>query len=59
VYFFFGDERNVPATDPQSNFRMATEALLAPLHIAPRQVFAVNTALPPAEAAAAYTQTIR
>ena len=59
VYFFFGDERNVPATDPESNFRMAAQALLAPLHISPRQVFAVNTALPPAEAAAEYTQTIR
>ncbi|MFD2718116.1 6-phosphogluconolactonase [Hymenobacter monticola] len=58
VYFFFGDERNVPATDPQSNFRMATEALLAPLHIAPAQVFAVNTVLPPDEAAAEYTHTI-
>lgn len=59
VYFFFGDERNVPATDPQSNFRMATEALLAPLHIAPAQVFAIHTSLPPAEAAAEYTQTIK
>jgi 6-phosphogluconolactonase len=59
VYFFFGDERNVPATDAQSNFRMATEALLAPLKIMPGQIFAVNTALSPAEAAAEYTQTIK
>ena len=59
VYFFFGDERNVPPTDPNSNFRMATEALLTPLDIAPARVFAVDTSRPPAEAAAAYTQTIR
>ncbi|MBF9219784.1 6-phosphogluconolactonase [Hymenobacter ruricola] len=59
VYFFFGDERNVPATDAESNYRMAKEALLAPLNIAAAQVFAVDTSLPPAEAAAAYTRTIQ
>jgi 6-phosphogluconolactonase len=59
VYFFFGDERNVPATDAESNYRMAKEALLEPLSIAPAQVFAVDTALPPAAAAAAYTRTIQ
>lgn len=31
---FFGDERAVPPDDPTSNFRMAREALLAPLGIA-------------------------
>ncbi|MDQ2792889.1 MAG: 6-phosphogluconolactonase, partial [Bacteroidota bacterium] len=55
VYFFFGDERNVPRTDPQSNYLMATTALLAPLAIADDHVFALNTDLPPPEAAAAYT----
>ncbi|UOQ99040.1 6-phosphogluconolactonase [Hymenobacter sp. 5317J-9] len=59
VFFFFGDERNVPATDAESNYRMANEALLKPLGIAAAQVFAVDTTLPPAEAAAAYTETIR
>ena len=58
VYFFFGDERNVPRTDPQSNFLMAQTALLAPLGIADDHVFALPTELPPAEAAAAYTQKI-
>src|SRR5215468_4297147 len=28
VHIFFGDERCVPPTDPDSNFRMAREALL-------------------------------
>ncbi|MBH8568164.1 6-phosphogluconolactonase [Microvirga sp. STS02] len=58
TYFFFGDERNVPPTDAQSNYLMAKTALLAPLNIADSHVFAVNTLLPPAEAAHAYTQTI-
>ncbi|MBD2767442.1 6-phosphogluconolactonase [Hymenobacter sp. BT664] len=58
VYFFFGDERNVPPTDPESNYGMARAALLAPLHLADTQVFAVDTALPPAEAARAYTRAI-
>ncbi len=33
VEFFWGDERPVPPDDPQSNFRMARESLLAPLEI--------------------------
>ena len=59
VYFFFGDERDVPATDPQSNFLMAKIALLDPLSIPPAHVFGVNTTLPPAEAAQAYTEAIQ
>ena len=58
VYFFFGDERNVPRTDPQSNYLMAQTALLAPLAIAADHVFALQTELAPAEAAAAYTREI-
>ncbi|MGY3090054.1 6-phosphogluconolactonase [Hymenobacter sp. UYAg731] len=58
VFFFFGDERNVPTTDVQSNYLMAKTALLAPLGIADDHVFALHTDLPPAEAAADYTVTI-
>ncbi|HEX8657595.1 MAG TPA: 6-phosphogluconolactonase [Hymenobacter sp.] len=58
VYFFFGDERNVPPTHPDSNYGMAKAALLAPLGIADAQVFAVDTSLAPAEAARVYTRTI-
>ena len=54
VYFFFGDERNVPQTSPDSNYLMAKTALLDPLAIRPAQVFAVDTDLKPAEAAAQY-----
>ena len=58
VYFFFGDERYVPANDAESNAHMAREALLDPLHIPPFQIFEIDTALPPAEAARQYTETI-
>jgi 6-phosphogluconolactonase len=54
VYFFFGDERNVPQTSPDSNYLMAKKALFDPLVIRPGQVFAVETDLDPAEAAAQY-----
>jgi 6-phosphogluconolactonase len=58
VFFFFGDERDVLPTDPESNYLMAKNALLDPLSIAPAQVFAVNTKQPAADAAKAYTATI-
>ncbi|MEP7147581.1 MAG: 6-phosphogluconolactonase [Acidobacteriota bacterium] len=34
VFFFFGDERNVPADSPESNYRMANDTLFSalPLH---------------------------
>ena len=54
VYFFFGDERNVPQTSPDSNYLMAKKALLDPLGIRANQVFAVDTEEEPAEAAAQY-----
>jgi 6-phosphogluconolactonase len=57
--FFFGDERNVPQTDTQSNYLMAKKTLFEPLHIDPKNVFAVDTELKPAEAAEKYTETIR
>ncbi len=38
VHFFWADERCVPPTDDESNFRMAEELLLCPLGIASEQV---------------------
>lgn len=58
VYFFFGDERNVPDTDKDSNALMAKKALFDPLNIPAAQIFKVNTQLPPAQAAEAYINTI-
>jgi 6-phosphogluconolactonase len=56
--FFFGDERYVPQTDSQSNYLMAKNALFGPLSIDPKNIFAVDTLLPPAEAAEKYAKTI-
>jgi len=59
VDFFWGDERYVPHTDPNSNYLMAKKALLDPLEIQQEHIFAVDTSLPPVEAAAAYTATMQ
>jgi len=58
ISFFFGDERNVPDTDKDSNALMAKIALFDPLKIHPAQIFKVNTELPPADAAKAYANSI-
>ncbi|MCY7327835.1 MAG: 6-phosphogluconolactonase [Saprospiraceae bacterium] len=58
IYFFFGDERYVPATSPDSNALMAQKALFDPLQIAPAQIFRVDTTLSPTESANAYTDAI-
>ena len=58
VDFFFGDERNVPQTDKDSNYLMAKTAMFEPLNIAPSQIFSVDTCLEPSEAAAKYTTVI-
>lgn len=54
VYFFFGDERNVPADHADSNFLMAKKSLFDPLNIAEDHIFRMNTNLAPADAAANY-----
>jgi 6-phosphogluconolactonase len=59
IFFFFGDERFVPANDPQSNYRMAKETLFDPLRISADQIFPVDTAVSPAESARKYEQAIR
>src|ERR1043166_7622561 len=42
VHFFWGDERCVTPTDPESNFGLARELLLAPLAVPERQVHRVR-----------------
>ena len=60
MFFFFGDERHVPPTDPESNYRMANEAMLSKVPVAPGNVFRVEAEKPDAgAAAAAYEQTLR
>ena len=58
VHFFFGDERYVPNTDPQSNYLMAKKALLEPLELSFKQIFPIDTSLSPEEAAKMYTTDI-
>jgi 6-phosphogluconolactonase len=49
AYFFFGDERNVPSDDKESNFRMANESLFQPLQILPENIFRWQTEIADAE----------
>jgi 6-phosphogluconolactonase len=58
VDFFFGDERNVPQTDKDSNYLMAKTALFDPLAINPANIYAVNTTSGPEGASKEYTVTI-
>jgi len=58
VYFFFGDERYVPATDAASNFRMVNNVFFQPLKIDPAQIFPVSTTLSPGDAAIQYMDDI-
>jgi len=60
MFFFWGDERHVPLDDPESNYRMAKEALLSKVPIPPANIFPVPAENPDAAAAAqAYEQTLR
>jgi len=53
TFFFWGDERHVPPTDPESNFKMANEAMLSKIPVAPSNIFRVEAENPDAAAAAA------
>ena len=60
MFFFWGDERHVPPTDPDSNYRMAEEAMLSKIPVAAGNVFRIPAENPDAAAAAdAYEQTLR
>jgi 6-phosphogluconolactonase len=52
VFLFFGDERHVPPTDPESNYRMVNESLLTKIAIPAENVFRVPAENPDAAAAA-------
>jgi 6-phosphogluconolactonase len=58
IFFFFGDERYVPATNPASNFQMVKKVLFEPLNIDMARVFAVDTMLPPLDAASQYMNAL-
>jgi 6-phosphogluconolactonase len=51
TYFFFGDERHVPPTDPESNYRMAHESLFSKVAIPAQNIFRVKAENPDAATA--------
>jgi len=60
IEFFWGDERHVPPDHPESNYRMAYEALLSKVPVPAENVFRVPAEIPDAnQAAADYEQTLR
>src|SRR5215204_3497990 len=59
THFFWSDERHVPPDHPDSNYRMAHEALLSHVPVAPENVHRVYSENPDAAAAASeYEQTL-
>ncbi|GGG63626.1 6-phosphogluconolactonase [Edaphobacter dinghuensis] len=56
---YWVDERCVPPTDADSNYRMTNEALLSKVPLAPERIHRMEGELDPAVAAARYESTIR
>src|SRR5688572_4984273 len=60
IHFFWGDERHVPPDHPDSNYRMAVEAMLSKVPVPPANVHRVRSELADGERAAReYEETIR
>lgn len=59
VHFFWGDERLVPPNDPNSNYNLAKETLLAPLHIPEENIFRILGEKVGSEAAANYRSVLK
>lgn len=60
TFFFWSDERHVPPTDPESNYRMAEETMLSKIPVAASNVFRIPAENSDASAAAeAYELTLR
>jgi len=59
VHLFWVDERAVPPTDAQSNFRFTQDAWLGPGNFPPANIHRVQAELAPVEAAARYIHEIQ
>lgn len=59
VHIFWVDERCVPPTDNQSNFKLADETLLTPARISKYNVHRIHGEMTPDEAAIRYIEEIR
>lgn len=59
-YFFWGDERHVPPDHPDSNYRMAREAMLASVPVPTEHIHRIKSEnADAAKAAAEYEETLR
>ena len=58
VHVFWVDERCVPPNDEQSNFKMASEHLIRPAHVSPRNAHRIFGELSPPTAAKRYVDDI-
>jgi len=59
VHLFWVDERAVPPTDPQSNYKLAAETLLIPAQVPQRNVHRIHAELMPEVAARRYADEVR
>ncbi|MGA9944992.1 MAG: 6-phosphogluconolactonase [Candidatus Cybelea sp.] len=59
VFIYFGDERCVPPTDEQSNYRMAQKAFLSSIPIPPANVHRIAGEIDPGHAANEYASLLR
>jgi 6-phosphogluconolactonase len=59
VHWFWGDERFVPWDHPDSNYRMAREALLAHVPAPTQNIHGIETTGDPAKAARAYERVLK
>jgi 6-phosphogluconolactonase len=60
IHFFWGDERHVPPDHPESNYRMAYEALLSKIPVPPDNVHRIKAENPnAADAARDYEEILR
>jgi 6-phosphogluconolactonase len=59
VSWFWGDERFVPYDHPDSNYRMAREAMLAKVPVPPENIFPIPTDGEPEDAARRYERILQ
>src|ERR1017187_4750749 len=59
THLFWVDERAVPSTDPQSNYKLADENFITPAHFPRRNVHRIQAELRPGEAAKRSVNEIR
>lgn len=59
IHVFFGDERNVPPDDPESNYGMVRDTLLRHVLIPPENVHRIHGELEAATAADQYEEDLR